>query len=97
MSMSGKRPPIRRKGLAIRLPLRPHQLARRITPLEDVFLLAHFGVPDIDPTGWTIEIDGMVRRPVRRRPVDDGTIQRCRRAGARNDFYKVNVSVSAEI
>ncbi|MGH7905549.1 MAG: molybdopterin-dependent oxidoreductase, partial [Candidatus Binataceae bacterium] len=29
------------------------------------FTLAHFGIPEIEPNGWAIEIDGMVRRPIR--------------------------------
>lgn len=60
---------MRRKGILARFPRRPHQLAESITPLDGVFTLAHFGIPDVDPSGapggWTIEVDGMVRRPIR--------------------------------
>lgn len=44
-------------------------MAESVTPLDGVFTLAHFGIPDIDsngsPNGWTIEVDGMVRRPIK--------------------------------
>ncbi|MEZ0332797.1 MAG: molybdopterin-dependent oxidoreductase [Gemmatimonadales bacterium] len=48
-----------------RIPLQPHQLTKPITPAEDVFVLAHLGVPRVDPATWTLEIDGLVRHPGR--------------------------------
>ena len=37
-------------------PLRPEQMVRPITPTEDLFVLAHMGVPRIEAAGWTLEI-----------------------------------------
>src|SRR5690348_719449 len=50
-------------GLQRRIPLAPHQLLDRITPQRDLFLLAHLGIPRIDPASWQIAIDGLVERP----------------------------------
>ena len=47
-----------------RMTLSPHQLTDRVTAADDVFLLAHLGVPRIDPAQWSLAIDGMVGRPV---------------------------------
>ena len=61
--------PTMRTGLVLKFPRRAHQLTESITPLEGIFTLAHFGIPDIDlngsASGWTIEVDGMVHRPMR--------------------------------
>ncbi|MEU6763382.1 molybdopterin-dependent oxidoreductase [Streptomyces sp. NPDC046853] len=35
------------------------------TPLDDVFVRKHMGVPDIDVTGWTLAVEGLVERPLR--------------------------------
>jgi sulfane dehydrogenase subunit SoxC len=48
-----------------RIPLQPHQLVEPVTPTPDVFVLAHLGVPHVDDSTWTLEIDGLVRRPRR--------------------------------
>jgi sulfane dehydrogenase subunit SoxC len=49
----------------LRHPLQPHQLAERLTRVEDVIVLCHFGVPRLDPASWSLTIDGLVRRPLR--------------------------------
>jgi DMSO/TMAO reductase YedYZ molybdopterin-dependent catalytic subunit len=46
-----------------RVPLLPHQLLSRITPQRDLFVLAHVGVPQIDPEKWTLAITGLVQAP----------------------------------
>jgi DMSO/TMAO reductase YedYZ molybdopterin-dependent catalytic subunit len=56
------RPVLEPSGPFARLPLQPHQLTESVTPTEDVFVLAHLGVAHVDPTTWTLEIDGLVRR-----------------------------------
>jgi DMSO/TMAO reductase YedYZ molybdopterin-dependent catalytic subunit len=48
-----------------RQPLQPHQLIDRITRTEDMIVLCHLGVPRIDAHAWSLEIDGLVRRPLR--------------------------------
>jgi DMSO/TMAO reductase YedYZ molybdopterin-dependent catalytic subunit len=69
MNAMADRPATRHTGLVIKFPRRPHELLEPVTPLDGVFTLAHFGIPEIDTTDsidrWTIEVDGMVRRPLR--------------------------------
>jgi DMSO/TMAO reductase YedYZ molybdopterin-dependent catalytic subunit len=43
--------------------LQPHELTDRVTPARDLFVLAHLGVPQVDPTRWTLSVDGLVRQP----------------------------------
>jgi sulfane dehydrogenase subunit SoxC len=45
-----------------RVPLAPHQRLDRITPTASCFVLAHMGVPHVDAKGWSLTIDGLVRR-----------------------------------
>jgi DMSO/TMAO reductase YedYZ molybdopterin-dependent catalytic subunit len=49
----------------LRIPLAPHQLKQRVTPVHDVIVLCHLGVPRLDPAGWSLTVDGLVRRPRR--------------------------------
>lgn len=35
------------------------------TPLDDVFVRKHMGVPDIDVSDWTLVVEGLVERPLR--------------------------------
>ncbi|HET7849514.1 MAG TPA: molybdopterin-dependent oxidoreductase [Pseudolabrys sp.] len=58
-----------------RIPLAPHQLLTRITPQDDLFVLAHVGIPRIRAEEWTLAISGLVRQEatfgfdeLRRRP-----------------------------
>jgi sulfane dehydrogenase subunit SoxC len=48
-----------------RIPLLPHQLTEPVTPTAGVPVLAHLGVPRIDPASWSFELAGLVRRPRR--------------------------------
>src|SRR5262245_27675962 len=41
---------------------RPHEMTDAVTATEDLFLIAHLGVPRIDPTRWSLSIDGLVGR-----------------------------------
>ncbi|MGH6677455.1 MAG: molybdopterin-dependent oxidoreductase, partial [Bradyrhizobium sp.] len=50
-------------GVVRRIPLLPHQLIEPITPQRDLFVLAHIGIPKIDPASWRLDIGGMVERP----------------------------------
>ncbi|WP_306334988.1 molybdopterin-dependent oxidoreductase [Streptomyces sp. KL118A] len=36
-----------------------------VTPVDNVFVRAHLGVPDIDPAAWTLTVEGLVERPLR--------------------------------
>jgi hypothetical protein len=41
-----------------RVPLKPHQLVDPVTAADDLFVIAHLGVPRVDPRRWTLTIDG---------------------------------------
>jgi sulfane dehydrogenase subunit SoxC len=58
-----KRPPLEPRGLTRRIPLTPAELTREITPTKDVIVLAHLGIPRVAAAGFTLQINGMVRRP----------------------------------
>lgn len=45
-----------------RIPLRPHEMHDTVTKLEDLFVLAHLGVPRIDAADWRLRLDGLVGR-----------------------------------
>jgi sulfane dehydrogenase subunit SoxC len=46
-----------------RVPLQPHQMLSRVTAQRDLFVLAHVGVPRIDPATWTLSVTGLVHEP----------------------------------
>lgn len=52
-------------GFFRRIPLQPHQLVDRITRREDVIVLCHLGVPRLTADSWSLEIGGLVERPIR--------------------------------
>ena len=41
---------------------RPHEMKDAVTATEDLFVIAHLGVPRIDPAHWALIIDGLVGR-----------------------------------
>lgn len=49
----------------LKFPLAPHELAAPVTPVADLFVLAHLGVPRLDREAWSLEICGLVERPLR--------------------------------
>ncbi|RTL64226.1 MAG: sulfite oxidase-like oxidoreductase [Hyphomicrobiales bacterium] len=53
------------EGFFRRIPLAPHQLDARITPTKDVIVLCHLGVPHLSPGEWSLEVGGLVERPLR--------------------------------
>jgi sulfane dehydrogenase subunit SoxC len=58
------RPPMEPATGVRRIKLAPHQTVERVTATDDLFVLAHLGVPQIDPVRWSLTIDGMVQRPL---------------------------------
>ena len=50
-------------GYRRRIVCEPHQTTERVTPQRDLFLLAHLGIPRVDPAAWRLEIAGLVERP----------------------------------
>ena len=57
------RPPMEPAVGVRRVPLRPHEMTGALTATEDLFVLAHLGIPRVDPAQWSLAIDGLVRRP----------------------------------
>jgi DMSO/TMAO reductase YedYZ molybdopterin-dependent catalytic subunit len=47
-----------------RFKVRPDQLVTRVTPNGHIYVLAHFGIPQIDAAAWRLEIGGLVRKPL---------------------------------
>jgi sulfane dehydrogenase subunit SoxC len=43
-----------------RIKLQPHEMTDALTNADDLFVLAHLGIPRIDPSRWSLTIDGMV-------------------------------------
>jgi sulfane dehydrogenase subunit SoxC len=52
-------------SLLRRIPLLPHQLQARVTPTQDMIVLCHLGVPQLQAETWSLTIDGLVARPLR--------------------------------
>ncbi|MGH4032844.1 molybdopterin-dependent oxidoreductase [Actinomycetota bacterium Odt1-20B] len=44
---------------------RPERAPDFFTPVPDVFVRTHMGVPDVDPDRWTLSVEGLVERPLR--------------------------------
>lgn len=53
------------QGTLRRVLRQPHELRDYITQDGDLFVLAHLGVPEIDPSRWAIDLDGAFGRPGR--------------------------------
>lgn len=58
-----QRPPMDPSTGVRRIKLAPHELVRRVTPAEDLFVLAHLGIPRVDPEHWSLRVDGRMCRP----------------------------------
>ena len=65
MAVDRARPVLDPVGLCRRVPLLPHQMHDRFTSAADLFVLAHLGIPRIAERDWTLEITGLVSRPLR--------------------------------
>jgi DMSO/TMAO reductase YedYZ molybdopterin-dependent catalytic subunit len=46
-----------------RIKLQPHQVTEPVTAASDLFVLAHLGIPRVDPAAFRLRIDGLVKRP----------------------------------
>jgi sulfane dehydrogenase subunit SoxC len=64
-SQSPQYPPMDPAQTYLSFPLGPHGLLERVTPVHDLFVLAHLGVPRVDPERWSLGIEGLVERPLR--------------------------------
>ena len=54
-----------RAGSFSRSPLAPHRMRERLTLTQDLFVLCHLGVPQLETDFWSLTIDGLVARPLR--------------------------------
>ena len=54
------RPPMDPGSGVRRMKLAPHQLTDAVTAAESLFVLAHLGIPRVDPAQWSLTIDGLV-------------------------------------
>jgi DMSO/TMAO reductase YedYZ molybdopterin-dependent catalytic subunit len=57
-------PPMQPASGVRRIRLAPHQMTEEVTATEDLLVLAHLGIPRIDPAHWSLTIDGLVGRPL---------------------------------
>ncbi|MGE0121101.1 MAG: molybdopterin-dependent oxidoreductase [Dongiaceae bacterium] len=55
------RPPMDPASGIRRMKLRPQEMTAAVTATADLFVLAHLGVPRIDPAHWSLRVDGLVR------------------------------------
>ncbi|MDQ8730192.1 molybdopterin-dependent oxidoreductase [Bradyrhizobium sp. LHD-71] len=58
------RPPMDPAGGVRQIKLQPHEMTERATATKDVFVLAHLGIPHVDPAAWRLTIDGLLARSV---------------------------------
>lgn len=56
------RPPMDPATGVRRADRRPHEMWNPVTPIGDVFQIAHLGVPRVDAAAWSLAIDGLVGR-----------------------------------
>jgi DMSO/TMAO reductase YedYZ molybdopterin-dependent catalytic subunit len=57
------RPPMDPAAGVRRLTLAPHEMTDAVTAGDDVFVLAHMGIPRVDPHRWTLAVNGLVGYP----------------------------------
>jgi sulfane dehydrogenase subunit SoxC len=50
-------------GYFRRLVHEPHETVARLTRQQDLFVLAHLGIPRVDLAQWRLDIAGLVKRP----------------------------------
>lgn len=59
------RPPMEPAGPFRRVPIQPHEMVDAVTTTANLFVLAHLGIPRVDPARWSLAVDGLVGRPRR--------------------------------
>jgi sulfane dehydrogenase subunit SoxC len=55
--------PMEPAGYFRRLVQEPHEASARLTQQQDLFVLAHLGIPRVDVAQWRLDIAGLVARP----------------------------------
>ncbi|MGF6229151.1 sulfane dehydrogenase subunit SoxC [Inquilinus ginsengisoli] len=56
------RPPMEPAEGVRRIKLRPHETTAPVTATDDLPVIAHLGIPRIEPGSWSLRIDGLVGR-----------------------------------
>jgi DMSO/TMAO reductase YedYZ molybdopterin-dependent catalytic subunit len=56
------RPPLDPAAGVRRIKLSPHEMTEAVTAADDLFVLAHLGIPRVEPARWSLTIDGLVGR-----------------------------------
>ena len=64
MAMSPK-PAMAIDGMVREHKLKPSQMTSQLTPVEDLFVLAHMGVPETSVENWFLDIAGHVEKTIR--------------------------------
>ena len=59
------RPPMDPPHGVRQIKLAPHEMIDAVTASADIFVLAHLGIPRVDSKLWTLDVDGLVDRPLR--------------------------------
>jgi sulfane dehydrogenase subunit SoxC len=57
--------PMEPAGYLRRMIREPHQVTEPVTPQDALFVLAHLGIPRVDPAAWRLDIAGLLERPER--------------------------------
>lgn len=61
---SWRPPTVMDPSTTFRHKVRPEELTSAVTPNDDVFVLAHFGVPHFEVKSWRLRIEGLVNKPL---------------------------------
>jgi DMSO/TMAO reductase YedYZ molybdopterin-dependent catalytic subunit len=65
MDVAGRAVRITHQGYFLRVPERGvHALSSYITDDNDLFLLAHMGLAEVDPVAWRLQVTGLVLKPM---------------------------------
>src|SRR5262245_28224849 len=56
------RPPMDPATGVRRVKRAPHEMSDPVTATDDLFVLAHLGIPRVDAAAWSLAIDGLVGR-----------------------------------
>ena len=59
------RPPMDPATGVRRVKLGPHEMTDAVTATDDLFAIAHLGIPRVDPARWSLVIDGLIGRTAR--------------------------------
>lgn len=64
MSRMTQKPAMAIEGMVREIKLEPAQMTSQLTPADDLFVLAHLGVPETTAENWSLSIVGRVETPI---------------------------------